>query len=131
MTALARSDERAALRARLPGQPLLMALIVSPMIVPLVIVAVGVYFAYAPFGLTGSLVSLTLAHTALAVPFVVITVSALSGVSIPTRRGPGQLSSLRPRRAPADHSAADPAGRDLRRAVRLSRRSTRWWSPCS
>jgi putative spermidine/putrescine transport system permease protein len=63
-------------RARLPGQPVLLALIVSPMIVPLVIVAVGVYFAYAPFGLTGSLVGLTLAHTALAVPFVVITVSA-------------------------------------------------------
>ena len=63
-------------RARLPGHGLLMALIVSPMIVPLVIVAVGVYFAYAPFGLTGSLLGLTLAHTALAVPFVVITVSA-------------------------------------------------------
>jgi putative spermidine/putrescine transport system permease protein len=63
-------------RARLPGHGLLMALIVSPMIVPLVIVAVGVYFAYAPFGLTGSLFGLTLAHTALAVPFVVITVSA-------------------------------------------------------
>jgi putative spermidine/putrescine transport system permease protein len=63
-------------RARLPGHGLLMALIVSPMIVPLVIVAVGVYFAYAPFGLTGSLIGLTLAHTALAVPFVVITVGA-------------------------------------------------------
>jgi putative spermidine/putrescine transport system permease protein len=63
-------------RARLPGHGLLMALIVSPMIVPLVIVAVGVYFAYAPFGLTGSLLGLALAHTALAVPFVVITVSA-------------------------------------------------------
>jgi putative spermidine/putrescine transport system permease protein len=63
-------------RARLPGQTLLMGLIVSPMVVPVVIVAVGVYFAYAPFGLTGSLLGLTLAHTALAVPFVVITVSA-------------------------------------------------------
>ena len=63
-------------RARLPGQTLLMGFIVSPMVVPLVIVAVGVYFAYAPFGLTGSLVGLTLAHTALATPFVVITVSA-------------------------------------------------------
>ena len=63
-------------RARLPGQTLLMGLIVSPMVVPLVIVAVGVYFAYAPFGLTSSLFGLTLAHTALAAPFVVITVSA-------------------------------------------------------
>jgi putative spermidine/putrescine transport system permease protein len=63
-------------RARLPAQTLLMGLIVSPMVVPLVIVAVGVYFAYAPFGLTSSLLGLTLAHTALAAPFVVITVSA-------------------------------------------------------
>ena len=63
-------------RTRLPGQTLLMGLIVSPMVVPIVIVAVGVYFAYAPFGLTSSLVGLTLAHTALAAPFVVITVSA-------------------------------------------------------
>jgi putative spermidine/putrescine transport system permease protein len=63
-------------RTRLPGQSLLMGLIVSPMVVPLVIVAVGVYFAYAPFGLTSSLLGLTLAHTALAAPFVVITVSA-------------------------------------------------------
>jgi putative spermidine/putrescine transport system permease protein len=63
-------------RARLPGQGVLMALIVSPMVVPLVIVAVGVYFAYAPFGLTSSLIGLTLAHTALAAPFVVITVAA-------------------------------------------------------
>ena len=63
-------------RARLPGQTLLMGLIVSPMVVPLVIVAVGVYFAYAPFGLTSSLLGLTVAHTALAAPFVVITVSA-------------------------------------------------------
>lgn len=63
-------------RARFPGRSLLLALVISPMVVPLVIVAVGVYFFYAPLGLTGSLVGLTLAHTALAVPFVVITVSA-------------------------------------------------------
>lgn len=63
-------------RARLPGHTLLMGVIVSPMVVPVVIVAVGVYFAYAPFGLTGSLLGLTLAHTALATPFVVITVGA-------------------------------------------------------
>ncbi|HEX6141893.1 MAG TPA: ABC transporter permease [Geminicoccaceae bacterium] len=63
-------------RAHIPGRTLVMGLILSPMVVPLVIVGVGVYFFYAPFGLTGSLVGLTLAHTALAVPFVVVTVSA-------------------------------------------------------
>jgi putative spermidine/putrescine transport system permease protein len=63
-------------RARFPGSSLVLALLISPMVVPLVIVAVGVYFFYSPFGLTDSLVGLTLAHTALASPFVVITVSA-------------------------------------------------------
>ena len=53
-----------------------MALLISPMVVPIVIVGVGVYFFYAPLGLTGSLLGLTLAHTVLAVPFVLITVSA-------------------------------------------------------
>jgi putative spermidine/putrescine transport system permease protein len=63
-------------RAGFPGKTLLMAVLISPMVVPLVIVAVGVYFFFAPLGLTSSLVGLALAHTALAVPFVVITVSA-------------------------------------------------------
>jgi putative spermidine/putrescine transport system permease protein len=81
-------------RARLPGQTLLMGLIVSPMVVPLVIVAVGVYFAYAPFGLTGSLVGLTLAHTALATPFVVITVSAtLQGFDVNQARAGASLGA--------------------------------------
>ena len=81
-------------RARLPGQALLMGLIVSPMVVPLVIVAVGVYFAYAPFGLTGSLVGLTLAHTALAVPFVVITVTAtLTGFDTSLMRASASLGA--------------------------------------
>lgn len=62
--------------ARIPGRNAIMGLLISPMIVPLVIVATGTYFAYAPFGLSGSLLGLTLAHTALAAPFVVITVSA-------------------------------------------------------
>jgi putative spermidine/putrescine transport system permease protein len=41
-----------------------------------VITAVGLYFFFAPIGLTGSYLGLILAHTALATPFVVIPVSA-------------------------------------------------------
>jgi putative spermidine/putrescine transport system permease protein len=48
----------------------------SPMIVPTVITAVGIYFLFSRLGLANSLTGLVLAHTALAVPFVVITVSA-------------------------------------------------------
>ncbi|MGQ9365001.1 ABC transporter permease [Azospirillum sp. ST 5-10] len=57
-------------------KPLVLAVVLSPMVVPLVITAVGVYFFFAPLGLTGSYLGLILAHTALATPFVVITVSA-------------------------------------------------------
>jgi putative spermidine/putrescine transport system permease protein len=63
-------------RARFPGQGLILAVAISPMVVPVIIVAVGVYFAFAPLGLTDGYAGLILAHTTLAVPFVVVTVLA-------------------------------------------------------
>jgi putative spermidine/putrescine transport system permease protein len=57
-------------------KPLVLALVLSPVVVPVVITAVGLYFFFAPLGLTGNYVGLILAHTALATPFVVITVGA-------------------------------------------------------
>ena len=67
-------------RARFPGQALVLALLISPMVVPVIIIAVGVYFAFAPLGLTNGYSGLILAHTTLAAPFVVVTVLAtLSG----------------------------------------------------
>ncbi len=67
-------------RARFPAQALVLAILISPMVVPVVIVAVGAYFAFAPLGLTDGYLGLILAHATLGVPFVVITVLAtLSG----------------------------------------------------
>ena len=63
-------------RPNFPGRATVMALLISPMVVPVVIVAVGVYFAFAPLGLTDGYAGLILAHTTLAAPFVVITVLA-------------------------------------------------------
>jgi putative spermidine/putrescine transport system permease protein len=63
-------------RTRFPGQGVLLALMISPMVVPVIIVAVGVYFAFAPLGLTDGYAGLILAHTTLAAPFVVVTVLA-------------------------------------------------------
>jgi putative spermidine/putrescine transport system permease protein len=59
-----------------PGKKLVMALLISPMVVPLVITAVAVYLAFADLGLVRSFTGLVLAHTVLAIPFVVITVTA-------------------------------------------------------
>lgn len=63
-------------RANLPGRDAVTAFLISPMVVPLIITAVGVYFFFAQLGLTASFPGLILAHTVLAVPFVVITVTA-------------------------------------------------------
>jgi len=67
-------------RARFPGRRLLFAVLLSPLVVPIVIVAVGVYFAFARVGLTDGYFGLMLAHAALGSPFVLVTVlSTLSG----------------------------------------------------
>jgi putative spermidine/putrescine transport system permease protein len=69
--------------ARLPKAMRMVAsaLILSPLIVPAIVVAIGIYYAFARYGLVGSPVGLILAHTCLAVPFVVTSVSAsLAGI---------------------------------------------------
>ena len=63
-------------RANIPGRAAIMAVLISPMIVPVIISAIGLFFFYAFTGLNGTLVGIILAHTALATPFVVITVTA-------------------------------------------------------
>jgi putative spermidine/putrescine transport system permease protein len=60
---------------------LLKALMLSPMIVPVILVAVGSYFFLAPLALTSTFTGLILAHTVIAVPFVVVPVlTALEGL---------------------------------------------------
>jgi putative spermidine/putrescine transport system permease protein len=63
-------------RREMPFKGLLMGILISPMIVPVVITAVGMYFFFGNLGLLNTLTGLILADTALAVPFVVITVTA-------------------------------------------------------
>ena len=63
-------------KADFRGKALLMAVLISPMIVPVVVVGVGMYLFFAPLGLANTYLGLILAHAALGVPFVVTTVSA-------------------------------------------------------
>jgi putative spermidine/putrescine transport system permease protein len=62
-------------RANFRGKGVVRALILSPMIIPVVIVAVGVYAVFLPWQLIGNRLGFVLAHTVLAVPFVVVSVS--------------------------------------------------------
>ena len=67
-------------RPEMPYRGVVMGTLISPMIVPLVISAAGMYFFYSEIGLAQTMPGLILAHTALGTPFVVITVTAtLSG----------------------------------------------------
>ena len=63
-------------RPNMPFKTTIMALLISPMVVPLIISAAGMYFFYTRIGLASTHLGIILAHTALGTPFVVITVTA-------------------------------------------------------
>jgi len=76
-------------QSHVPFRRAIMAVLISPMIVPLIISATGMYFFYSnpyiptpfgkielPFTLTGTYWGVVLAHAALGIPFVIITVTA-------------------------------------------------------
>ena len=60
----------------MPARRLIMALMISPLIVPLIITASGMAFFFAQVNLIATLPGIILAHTILGLPFVVITVTS-------------------------------------------------------
>ncbi|MSU88735.1 ABC transporter permease subunit [Rhodobacteraceae bacterium 2CG4] len=63
-------------QTHVPFRRTIMAILISPMIVPLIISAAGMYFFYSRIGLQGTYLGVVLAHAALGIPFVIITVTA-------------------------------------------------------
>ena len=63
-------------KSYIPYKNVLMAMLISPMVVPLIISAAGMYFFYSSIGLAQTFPGIILAHTALGTPFVIITVTA-------------------------------------------------------
>jgi len=63
-------------QSHIPFRRAIMATLISPMIVPLIISAAGMYFFYSRIGLQGTYWGVVLAHAALGTPFVIITVTA-------------------------------------------------------
>lgn len=47
-----------------------------PLMIPVILIAIGAFFLYARIGLNNTITGLVLAHSILAIPFVVVTVSA-------------------------------------------------------
>jgi putative spermidine/putrescine transport system permease protein len=64
----------ALVRGRFVGRRVVAAIAFSPLVIPVVIIALGMFAVYARLRLIGTVTGLVAAHTALGVPFVVVSV---------------------------------------------------------
>ena len=64
-------------RHQMRGKGALFACILAPVIIPHIIIAVALFYAFAQVGLVGTTVGLVLGHTVISVPFVVVTIMAV------------------------------------------------------
>ncbi len=64
-------------RARMRGKSLLLAFVLSPIIVPRMIIAVGMFYFFARVGLVGTSFGLMIGHAVIATPYVVMTMMAV------------------------------------------------------
>lgn len=81
-------------RPEMPYRRVIMALLISPMIVPIIITATGLFFFYSSVNLSGTYPGIILAHATLGIPFVIITVTAtLSGFDQSLTRAAANLGA--------------------------------------
>ena len=70
--------------------------LIAPLILPLILVSIGIFFLYARLGLNNTLTGLVLAHVCLAMPFVFVTVLAgLKGYDMNQERVARSLGASR------------------------------------
>ena len=63
-------------RSRFAGRAVLQSFILSPLVVPVIILAVGLYYFYSFFHLNGTLTALVLGHVVLTFPYALVVISA-------------------------------------------------------
>ena len=64
-------------RGQMRGKALLLGFVLSPLIIPRMIIAVGMFYFFSKVGLVGTSLGLVLGHTVIAVPYVVMTMMAV------------------------------------------------------
>ena len=64
-------------RQPVPARTFVMALILSPLIVPHIIVAIALYYFFARLGLVGTTFGVVLGHTVFSLPYVIVTLMAV------------------------------------------------------
>lgn len=63
-------------RGKYLGKQYWYCLILSPMIIPVIVTAISIYFLFAKLKLIGTITALVIAHTILAVPYVVVVMTS-------------------------------------------------------
>ncbi|MBA8821001.1 ABC transporter permease [Ochrobactrum sp. P6BS-III] len=64
-------------RANIRGKAAILAFVLSPIVAPRIIIAVGLFYVFAELGLVGTSVGLIIGHTVVCVPYVVMTMVAV------------------------------------------------------
>jgi putative spermidine/putrescine transport system permease protein len=64
-------------RGQMRGKSVMLAFVLSPIIIPRIIIAVGLFHFFARVGLVGTSLGLAIGHTVIAVPYVVMTMMAV------------------------------------------------------
>jgi putative spermidine/putrescine transport system permease protein len=67
----------AIVRMRFFGRQLLYALLLTPLVVPVIIIALSLFLTFAPIGLVGNPWALAVGHSLLGIPFVVVMTSSV------------------------------------------------------
>lgn len=81
-------------RSEMPYKRAIMALLISPMVVPLVITASGLFYFFSYVGLAKTYIGIIVSHAVLGTPFVIITVTAtLSGFDRSLTRSAANLGA--------------------------------------
>jgi len=64
-------------RSQMRGKGAMLAFILSPVVVPRMIIAVGLFYVFAQMGLVGTVLGMVIGHTVVSVPYVVMTMMAV------------------------------------------------------
>jgi len=76
VTAVAVPAAYAIVRFEFPGKRLAMMLMMSPVLVPVIVLALGMYLYFSKLGTTGTTLALVLGHAVYVIPYVIVTVGA-------------------------------------------------------
>ncbi|GAA1177471.1 ABC transporter permease [Nesterenkonia xinjiangensis] len=95
-TALATLAAYALTRGTFKGKDIAYVLLITPLVVPTMVLAIAFYFYFSDLGVTGNLFTVVLGHTVITFPIVLVTISSsLQGVSANLERASMSLGASR------------------------------------